>query len=64
MERRELIRSMEKYTGCGFITRNQVAGFMGKKDPHSIDKYIHGLPKVGQSYFIPDVATSLQEAVR
>lgn len=64
MNRKELIKCMETFTGCHFITRKQVAAFMGYKDPRSIDPFIKGLPRVGTNYFINDVATAISAAAR
>ena len=63
MERKELINSMKNFTGAGFITRSQLAEFMGYKDPHYVDRYINGLQRINKRYFINDVATVLQQVM-
>lgn len=60
MTKSELIKDMKAFTNAGFITRKQLSDYMGKKDPHYVDKYLDGLEKVGRNYFIPDVAESLK----
>lgn len=65
MERKDLIYRMEKAAGAGFITRPQLAAFMGLKDPHSVDRYLKGVPKINRKlYFIPDVATNIMAAIQ
>lgn len=62
MDKRELVRDMKQYCGGGFIKRQQLANYMGIKDPHNVDKYLHGLERVeGKYYFISDVAGVLKE---
>jgi hypothetical protein len=64
MERKELIYRMEKSVdGASFITRIELARFLGYKDPHYVDRYLHGLPRINKKYFIGDVATMLQQAI-
>lgn len=60
LNRKELVRQMESYSGGLFITRKKLAQCMGRKDPHSVDKYLRDLPRVDKElYFIPDVADAL-----
>lgn len=63
MERRELIYAMEKFAGASFLTRSELAKFLGYKDPHSVDKYIRGLPRLENRYFVNDIATVIQSAI-
>lgn len=65
MERREVIRTLERYSGCSFITRKQVAQFMGYKDAHSVDPMLVGIDRVGKGLmFIPDVADRIMGGIR
>lgn len=64
MTKTELVKSMQAHTGSGFITRIQLAGYMGYKNPTSVAKYLHGLERVDKKYFIPDVADSILTAAR
>ncbi len=60
LNRREIIKQMESYSGGLFITRKKLAQCMGRKDPHSVDRYLRDLPRVDKDlYFIPDVADAL-----
>lgn len=59
MTKAELVKSLERFTGAGFITRIQLARYMGKSDPHYVDKYLDGVERVGRNYFIPDVAAAI-----
>lgn len=59
MTKSELTKDMKAAVGSGFITRRELAAYMGYKDPGKIDKYIRDLQKVGKRYFIPDVADAL-----
>lgn len=66
MNRQEIINDLQKHCGGFFITRGQLAKFMGKKDPHGIDFLLYGLERVEHSYYIRDIADSLirHKAVR
>lgn len=60
LNRKELVKQMESYSGGLFITRKKLAQCMGRKDPHSVDRYLRDLPRVDKDlYFIPDVADAL-----
>lgn len=60
MTKTELIKDMKEHVHAGFITRQQLAGFMGKKDPHRVDKYLRDIqPVSGKDYFIRDVADQI-----
>lgn len=45
----------------GFITRKELADAMGYKDPHSVDKYLKGLNKIGRKYFVQEVVERIAE---
>lgn len=60
LNRKELVKQLESYSGGLFITRKKLAQCMGRKDPHSVDRYLRDLPRVDKDlYFIPDVADAL-----
>lgn len=60
MTKTELVNDMRRQTGASFITRKQLAEYLGKKDPHSVDGLIHGLTRfAGKKYFIADVAEQI-----
>lgn len=60
MTRQELIRDIKGFSGSGLITRQQLANYIGKKDPHGVDHFLHGLQRIeNKYYFIPDVADAL-----
>lgn len=62
MDKTELVNDMKRTYKSAFITRQQLAQYMGKKDPHGIDKYLRGLERVDKSsFFIPDVARAIKE---
>ena len=63
MTKSELVKDMQRFCGSGFITRKKLAEYMGKKNPRQVDKYLHDLPRIGMSYFIPDVAEALMREV-
>lgn len=54
----ETIRLTHK---CPFIKRSELAEVMGYRDPHNVDKYLKGLPKIGSKYSVLDVAESIAE---
>ena len=63
MTKSELIKDMQKFCGSSFITRKKLTEYMGLKTPSSVGKYLYGLPRIGKSYFIPDVAEALMREV-
>ena len=46
LNRKEMISRLESFSGGAFITRKKLAQCMGRKDPHSVDKFLRDLPKV------------------
>lgn len=59
MNKQEIVNDLHKHCGSFFITRNELAKFMGKKDPHGVDYILYGLDRVEKKYYIRDVAESL-----
>ena len=59
MTKTELVKGMQAFTGGGFINRDELKKFLGYKDSHSIAKFLCGLERVGNRYFIPDVAEQI-----
>lgn len=63
MDKRKLKAEMERFVGgSAFIHKNQLAHFLGLKDPNSCNKYLAGLDTVGERgrgknalFFIPEV---------
>ena len=66
MNRKEIIADLQNHCGSYFMTRNEFAQFMGKKDPHGVDYILFGLDRVERKYYIRDIADSLiaHKAVR
>ena len=63
MTRTEIAADLRKYTGGGMITAAQLAGFMGlKKSQRVADLYLRGLERIGNRYFVTDVAARLKDA--
>lgn len=60
LNRKEMIKQLESFSGGVFITRKKLTAALGRKDPHSVDKYLKDLPRVDKElFFIPDVADAL-----
>lgn len=60
LNRKEMIKQLERFSGGVFITRKKLTAALGRKDPHSVDKYLKDLPRVDKElFFIPDVADAL-----
>ena len=64
MNKRELTKDMQSFTGSGFITRTKLAEYFGKKNPRHIDKYLKGLDRVNKNYFIPDVVEAIMREAK
>lgn len=62
MNKREIAKEMQKACGGAmFITRQQLAGFLGRKKPDSVDRYLVGLERIDKMYYIPDVVENLMK---
>lgn len=59
MTKQELVNDLRQVNGSYFITRQEVARFFGKKDPHNIDYLLHGLDRVEKRYYIRDIADAI-----
>lgn len=60
MNKHDIILDLRRFTGgASFIRRKDLARYLGRADPHSIDKYIKPLTKIDGLYFINDVAEQL-----
>ena len=65
MTKTELVRDMKQSTGSSFITVTGLAGYLGRSDKDKVKRlYLRDLPKVGNGYFIPDVAQVLMDNLR
>lgn len=73
MDKQEMIRRMSQHVKASlsedgepvkgapqFITRMQLAEYMGYRDPHSVDKFLSGLERIAKLYFIPDVVEKIK----
>lgn len=62
MNRSEIANDLRRYTNAGMISAKELAAFMNKKSVWRVkQKYLTGLERVGQKYFISDVAQRLKE---
>lgn len=59
MERKELIKQMKDFANAGFISKKQLAAFMGYKSVNSVGQYLANITKIDNRYFIPEVADAL-----
>lgn len=62
MTRTEIAADLRSFVGGGMITASELAAYMGlKKTQRVAEKYLRGLERVGNRYWIPDVARRLKE---
>lgn len=61
MIRADIERALRNQTSGDFLNRREVAMALGYKDPHSVDKYLKGLGRIGNRYLIRDVAERVME---
>lgn len=62
MNKSDLAKSMRQFVQAEFVTRGELAKFLGYKDPHNVDRYIRDLQRVaGTRYYIPEVAESIMQ---
>ena len=64
MIRADIETSLRKQSSSDFVNRSEVAKALGYKDPHSVDKFLRGLPRIGNRYFVGDVAGRILEVER
>lgn len=64
MLKTDVERALRNQTSGDFVSRAEVTRALGYKDPHSADKYLKGLGKIGNRYYIGDVAERIMEAER
>ena len=63
MNRTEIAADLRRHTGGGMITAKQLAEFMGlKKADRVAELYLRGLERIGNRYFVTDVAARLKDA--
>lgn len=57
----DLVADMKSYVGgASFINLSELTAYLNKKDVKCVrKKYLVGLPKVGNGYYIPDVAKAI-----
>lgn len=61
MTKQELTADLRRCCGgASFITRTELAKYLGYSCPKRVDRYLQGLERVSKTkYFIPDVSESL-----
>lgn len=64
MIRADVERALRNQTSGDFVSRAEVTRALGYKDPHSADKFLKGLVKIGNRYYIGDVAEKIMEVSR
>lgn len=64
MIRTDIEKALRSQTSGDFVNRNEVAKALGYKDPHSADKFLKGLGRIGNRYYIGDVAERIMEDAR
>lgn len=56
MTANEIERDMKKFIGCSFITKRELATYLGYKKTDSIENVVKGLKQFNKKYFVPEVA--------
>lgn len=64
MLKADIEKALRSQTSSDFVNRAEVTRALGYKDPHSVDKYLRGLGRIGNRYFIGDVAGRILEVER
>ena len=60
MTKKDLVDAMTASAGGHFITKTQLAAFMGVKRSETVRQYVKGLQATSlKYYFIPDVADQI-----
>lgn len=62
MTKSEITADLKRYCGGSFITRTELAKFMGYASPKRVDRFLQGLDRIsGTRYFIGDVAENIMK---
>ena len=61
MTKTKILKTIQLVHKSAFIKRSELAAAMGFEDPHHVDKYLKGLPKIGSRYSLIDVAERIAE---
>lgn len=64
MLKTDVERALRNHSGREFVSRKEIAETIGYKDAHGVDKYVKGLPRIGNRYYIGDVAERIIEVAR
>lgn len=64
MVKADIEKALRSQTSSDFVNRAEVTRALGYKDPHSVDKFLRGLPRIGNRYFVGDVAGRILEVER
>lgn len=60
MTKAELTSDLKRHCGGSFITRAELAKYMGYASPKRVDRFLQGLERIsGTRYFISDVAENM-----
>lgn len=63
MTRQEIANDIKRFTGSAMVTGKELADYMGiKKTQWVRDHYLVGLEKVGNRYWVNDIAGRLKDA--
>ena len=62
MTRTEIAAALRQYTNAGMISAKELAAFMNRKSVWRVKQdYLIGLERIGNKYFVTDVAARLKE---
>lgn len=65
MVRSQYVKALRQQAeSYGTITRKQLMQFLGYRDRHSVDQYLHNVTRLGAGYAIEDVADRIMEVER
>ena len=65
MTKNDLVKRMTAATGGYFITKTQLARFIGAKRSETVRQYVDGLPVLNNRYyFIPEVAERMMADIK
>lgn len=64
MLKTDVERALRTHIGGEFANRKEIADTLGYKDAHAVDRFIKGLPRIGNRYYIGDVAERIIEVAR
>ena len=64
MTKTELEKDMKKAVGSSFISKTELASYLGYKKADSVQSIVKGLTRLNKKYFVPEVAERISNEIK